>query len=248
MQFTVPILSNIQVADQCFMLTFEAPLDLTTVNPCQFLTISLPDISPPFIKKPFSIYHFDPKTRIISIIYRVIGKGTANFSRQTKDKRVTVLAPLGNGIKPSELPPGKLAFVAGGIGIASLNLISQHISEFDLYYGARTQTEFIDLPSWNNRAMRVFLSTDDHSVGHPGVITEVLKLDQYTGLIACGPHIMLKKVSELCKKIDLPHWVILEEYMACGMGVCMGCVVNTTSGYQRVCKEGPVFNGTDIIW
>jgi dihydroorotate dehydrogenase electron transfer subunit len=247
-QYLAEIVENKAVTANFFKLTVQMRGLVDEIKPAHFLSINIPGSNIPFLKKPFSIYNVDGQ--FVSIVYRVIGAGTKCLSALQPGQEVNVLAPLG---KPLLVPSAgqKVALVAGGVGLASLHLLAkQFAGQFDLFYGVRSAAEQIEPEHWRQLARQVYLSSDDGSVGLHGVIGQVLadKLADYDVLYMCGPRIMLQKISELCQQKNVKHFVIMEEYMACGIGVCMGCVVNTKQGYLRVCKDGPVFAGEEIIW
>ena len=120
--------------------------------------------------------------------------------------------------------------------------------------GAKTKEQIICEKEFKGLGFEVKVATDDGSVGFKGYVSglleEVLSGAHYpkSAVYACGPRPMLKEISRISKKYNISAQVSLEEHMACGVGACLGCVTNTRSGFKRVCKEGPVFNGDEIIW
>jgi dihydroorotate dehydrogenase electron transfer subunit len=167
---------------------------------------------------------------------------------------VQILGPLGNAYP---VPVGDFIAVSGGIGIASLfSLLQKYPNKAYLFYGARNSDELLMLDKVKALAKEICMTTDDGSGYKKGLITGPLKdhiesavfkkkpLPIYT----CGPTPMLKEIARILEGSGLSCSASLEEVMACGVGACLGCVVKTTSGYMRVCKEGPVFNIKDIVW
>jgi len=230
-------------------------LTLSPLNPLnepeagQFYMIGLPH--DPFLKRPFS--HFRKRGDGIQIFFKLKGKGTKILGSLNRGIIVDILGPLGN---PYPLPAkgSKALVVAGGIGIASLYSLIRAIPERPLvFYGARNKEELFFMDELKGSSEELFISTDDGSMGKKGLITELLD-DFLRGsshpvtIYACGPLKMLENVSTIAEKRGIDAYISVEERMACGIGACLGCVIMTTKGYQRVCKEGPVFRSGDIIW
>jgi len=122
--------------------------------------------------------------------------------------------------------------------------------------GAKTKNQILCKKDFRSLGCEVKISTDDGSKGFQGKVTELLEqilhARQYAldsiSLYACGPRPMLKAISRICGEYHIAAQISLEEHMACGFGACLGCVVNTKEGFQRVCKEGPVFSADQILW
>lgn len=120
--------------------------------------------------------------------------------------------------------------------------------------GAKSKDHLVCIDEFKKLGCKVQIATDDGSLGFKGRVTELtenlLSTIEYrlSAIYACGPKPMLQKISTLSKDYNLPAQISLEEHMSCGIGACLGCVVDTIDGYKRVCKEGPVFNAQEIIW
>jgi dihydroorotate dehydrogenase electron transfer subunit len=158
--------------------------------------------------------------------------------------------------------------VAGGIGLPPLLYLAEYMSKNRkgalntiFLYGGQSESDIIDIERIRDASSEVRVCTEDGSVGPKMLVTELLELHlQKRGdrgsvqIFSCGPKAMLKVVSSIARKYDIPCQVSLESYMACGFGVCLGCVVkviqeeSTDITYERVCKEGPVFESRRIIW
>lgn len=207
--------------------------------------------SDPLLKRPFS-YFRKSRDGDLQIFLRIKGKGTSLLADLKKGSVVDLLGPLGS---PYPLPEGVIPIiVAGGIGIASLySLIAGLRNKPFVFYGTRSSKELFFLDDIKKRAKEVFITTEDGSEGERGLITDRLYsfLKEMTvpfTVYACGPMAMLQVVSEIVKARNGIAYVSVEERMACGIGACLGCVVKTKEGYQRVCKEGPVFRSDEILW
>jgi dihydroorotate dehydrogenase electron transfer subunit len=173
---------------------------------------------------------------------------------------------------------GLAILVAGGMGVAPLVFLAEKIREIQnpkskiqnlVLIGAKTKKEILCEKEFKKLGCEVKIATDDGSVGLKGNATELLdnilasrfrlhasgskkhvacSLQRAAQIYACGPRPMLKEISRISKKYNIPAHVSLEEHMACGIGACLGCVVNTKEGFKRVCKEGPVFKADEIVW
>jgi dihydroorotate dehydrogenase electron transfer subunit len=120
--------------------------------------------------------------------------------------------------------------------------------------GAKTKSQILCENDFKKLGYSVKIATDDGSGGFKGKVTELLRNElstmnqELTTIYACGPRPMLKAISKISREYKISAQISLEEHMACGIGACLGCVVNTKGGFKRVCKEGPVFKADEIIW
>jgi dihydroorotate dehydrogenase electron transfer subunit len=241
------VVENIEVANGYYKLTIFAPELAQAAKPGQFVNIRVSKSLTPLLRKPFGIYAVDAEK--ISILYRLVGKGTQILSEVEKDQMLDVLGPLGTPAKISK-DTKKTAIIAGGVGIAAVRLITENIEgDCDLFYGVQNKSELAELNIWEELTENIFLSSDDGSCGEKGFITEVFAANasKYERVICCGPKVMMEKVFNACSD-SIETYFLMEEYMACGIGICMGCVTKTKKGYRCICKDGPVFKGSDIVW
>jgi dihydroorotate dehydrogenase electron transfer subunit len=190
------------------------------------------------------------------LLYRVVGKGTALLSQKKPAEKIEVIGPLGNGfiLKKSK----KAILVAGGLGIAPIFALAESLVKTKpiFFYGVKTKNDILCLNQLKSTGIDPIISTDDGTFGKKGNVVNVLRnyLRQHSIsstqhiLYACGPQPMLNSLSLLAKKYRLKGYIALEQNMACGLGACLGCVINTVKGYKRVCKEGPVFPIEEIVW
>jgi dihydroorotate dehydrogenase electron transfer subunit len=211
----------------------------------------------PLLKRPFSL--FRKTSRGLQILYRIRGKGTMMMRDMKKGSLIHVLGPLGNSYP---MPPKDHAplIVAGGVGVVSLFSLAERLAAMknkaEIYYGARGESDLLMTAGLKKVAKRLSLTTDDGSCGERGCITDMLSdsfvdaasADRNTVIYACGPRPMLAALKGIVKDKGIPTYVSMEENMACGIGACLGCVVKTVNGNKRVCKEGPVFDISEIVW
>ncbi|GAA0786837.1 dihydroorotate dehydrogenase electron transfer subunit [Hathewaya limosa] len=197
------------------------------------------------LPRPISIY--DVKDNYISFLYQVVGEGTDLMKNLNKGDEIQIMGPLGNGFNIEDIS-GKVALVAGGIGIAPMVYLSQKLGkcEVDFYAGFRTVDYSVDNVEKN--VNKVEIATEQGIKGHKGYVTDLLKPEKYDIVITCGPTVMMKKVVKMCMEQETKVLVSMENRMACGLGACLGCTCKTKEGNKTVCKTGPVFIGEDLIW
>lgn len=208
----------------------------------------------PLLRRPFSLHR--RLGRDFQILYRVIGKLTHILKDKKTSDIVEIMGPLGNGFPATKIK-NKPVLVAGGLGVAPLFALAEKIADKNpiFFIGAKNREEALCINELKSIGINAVVSTDDGSLGQKGLITDVLRvflsrqsLITHHCLYACGPKPMLKNLSFLTEKLKLKGYIALEENMACGMGTCLSCTVNTRKGLKRVCKEGPVFPMEEIIW
>ena len=265
---TVPVLRNVDLGSGNYLLEFEARGVADAMQPAQFFMIGVPG-SDVLLRRPFSVCGlpgtFADGTRdAVQVLYRVYGRGTGLLASLGPGARLHVLGPLGRGFTLPESSAAKIVLLAGGIGSAPFPAFLAHLARAgrraSMIYGARSADELPLLDWFRERCDDVTVTTDDGSAGTRGLVThplgELLRgvPSRSLHLYACGPTPMLKAVAALAQSGDVACDLALEAPMACGFGVCLGCVVptrNATEGpvaYERVCLEGPVIPSTRVAW
>ena len=199
----------------------------------------------PFLPRAFSVLRAGPRPDGVELQFLIedVGPGTRRLTELGAGDELLLVGPLGNGFTPPREGRAPL-LVGGGVGIAPLA-----IWQDELEGNATTLLGFRDQAHAHGAALLAgsSIATDDGSVGHHGLVTELLgdELDargEEVEVYACGPPAMLEAVRERCSHHDVPAQLALESGMACGFGACFGCVVPTTSGYIRLCVDGPVLD------
>ncbi len=210
------------------------------------------------LPRPISICEADGRDGWIRLVFRVAGEGTREFSRLEAGDSLSVLGPLGNGFPISETEGKRVLLVGGGIGIPPMlacakALVQCGASSVLAAVGYRTADTYLleDL----KRYAPVLISTDDGSLGVHGTVLDAIEAsgEKADVIFACGPKVMLRAVKEYAARTGAEAYVSMEERMACGVGVCLGCVTDTTgidphSGVKRarVCADGPVFPAGEV--
>ncbi|MDH4162676.1 MAG: dihydroorotate dehydrogenase electron transfer subunit [Nitrospirota bacterium] len=241
-----------------FRIVLKAPGLAKQARPGQFVMLRVSENQDPILARPFGIAAVKSK-QYIELFYRVVGRGTALLATVERDAVLQVQGPLGNGFPAPEKGTTPL-LVAGGSGFPPLLYFALSMRHpLYMFLGARDKECLPPLraiKSCREQAEKVYIATDDGSAGTRGFVTDGLaafldsRNDRESFVIyACGPRSMMAAVSKLAAERGISCFVSMEERMACGLGVCMGCSVAVrTGGYKRVCKEGPVFKSSDIDW
>lgn len=259
--------SNDEVAPDHRILAIELPPSFGEGQPGQFVMLRPGECRDPFLSRPFSIYTMDRDGESVHLylLYRVVGKGTVLMASLRRGDTVMLLGPLGRGFDP----PGeaeKAVLVAGGVGVAPLVCYAERARKTDsgraleitAYVGARTEGMLVGLDRLEALCDVLKVATDDGSRGYNGTVTELFRrdLDKFrppgSVVKACGPKGMTDALRDIVEREGLYCQVSLEERMACGIGVCLGCAVRVKGddaepAYLRVCKDGPVFD-TGVIY
>jgi len=250
--FTSTILENTPLTHDIFKLTIKPHSEIKPPLPGQFFMLQAGEGFDPLLKRPFSLY--DMNGPELKFLYRIRGRGTAMLSQKRPGQIISITGPFGRPY-PEPEKTEKVLIVAGGMGIASLNYLIKILlgkgQTIRLLYGARTSEE-IGLIDLNPERLIKVISTDDGSFGEKATVVELfentIKEDLPDVIYACGPKAVLRAVDQRAKALGIKAFLSVEERMACGIGVCLGCVIKTEGGYRRVCREGPIFREGEIIW
>jgi dihydroorotate dehydrogenase electron transfer subunit len=227
-----------EAASGMYVITMKAPEIADSVHAGQFVNLGW--ASGTFLRRPFSVYRVDGDG--IEVILRAVGTGTAQLAAMKPGDRISCLGPLGNGFNLSARPHS-VALVSGGLGVAPMPLAAREAkavgARVTWVHGARSADELCS--EW--RGDDVIWATDDGSKGFAG--TAVAAAPDVDLVLACGPNPMLAAVASRWPDAQ----VAVETYMGCGTGVCLGCAVPLRrGGYDRACKEGPVYRAADVDW
>ena len=270
-QAKAKIVYSKRIKDNYFKSILSSPRIALGALPGQFVNIKVNECHELLLRRPFSIHRVNGPN--IEILYEVLGKGTQILAQKKPGEYLDIIGPLGNGFdyRIAYSVQRTAILVAGGIGVAPLLFLAEQLIKRNTQYairnslvliGAKTKKQILCEQEFKELGCEVEVATDDGSRGFPGRVTEPLESilsansanatnpanSTNATIYACGPRPMLKEIANISKKYNIPAQISLEEHMACGIGVCLGCVVNTKNGYQRVCKEGPVFAADEIAW
>jgi dihydroorotate dehydrogenase electron transfer subunit len=242
--FKASIVSNRKINTDFFELVLDLALK---AKPGQFVELRLAEGLEPLLNRPFSIAWADASK--IAIWYQIRGLGTKWLSKKKKNDVISGYGPLGNRFPKFK---GKTVFVVGGCGVGPIRFLSDFVKPEKILIGGRSKCNVYGLPVFKKADIPIAISTDDGSLGYKGLVTDMLEKEirksHIDNIVAVGPNGMMRAVAEIAKRENIACWLSLESFMACGIGVCYGCSVNTIDGYKRVCKDGPVFEANSIIW
>jgi dihydroorotate dehydrogenase electron transfer subunit len=241
------ILQNRAVAEDILKMVLRGKdgAGLAGARPGQFLMVRCSDTSDPLLRRPMSLYDVSGDT--FSIVYRVVGAGTRLMAKMPEGGEVHVIAPLGNGFN---LPPqsGRVALVGRGVGAAPLVFLAKTaIAQGKRVFGfisATSRESLVGVEDLSKMGveLQTGVDTDGSSTELLDLIRERHSAEPFDYVATCGSRRMLRLVQDLRTATGVPGEVLLETRMACGIGVCKGCVVMTADGtYKKVCTDGPVF-------
>ena len=235
------ILSNEALTANVYKMVLHGDTSAITA-PGQFVNIQLSGL---FLRRPISVCDYDSET--LTIIYKVVGKGTQVMSGIGAGKKLDILTGLGNGYDLS-LSGDTPVLLGGGVGVPPMyNLAKKLIAQgksVSVILGFNTKDEVFYEQEFKDLGCAVQVTTVDGSYGKKGFVTDALPVN-YSYFYTCGPEPMLKAVY---KATSTSGQMSFEERMGCGFGACMGCSCKTLTGYKRICKEGPVMKKEEILW
>lgn len=255
-RFDTRVLSLEAVAQDYFRLSFRWDPDAGTPAPGAFLTVKAGTGLDPVLRRPFAFSSYEGESA--SFIFQERGRGTKALAALGRGSPLDVLGPLGTGFAPP-VPDSQPVLVAGGIGLGPMLYLAHSLA---LSAAKGTHRPPMLVLGFRNKALcptlpglvpdGAVLCTDDGSAGFSGTVTDYLKTyrpDAPPNFYACGPAPMMAAVAERAAALKAPFQAATEQWMACGVGACMGCAVAMKDGsYKRACAEGPVFNGLDVDW
>lgn len=248
----VTVVSQKQIAEQIYDLWLETEL-AEEAHAGQFVAV-YPHNAATLLPRPISICEVDKDRGRMRLVYRIAGKGTAEFSACRTGDDLEVLGVLGNGF-PIEKAAGKKAFLmGGGIGIPPMLQLAKELdADKHILLGYRNQDIFLQEDLAENG--QVYIATEDGSVGVQGNVMDIVRVNELQAdvIMACGPMPMLRAVKAYAEEQGIDAYISLEERMACGVGACLGCVCRTRQtdhhshvNNARICTDGPVFEAKDV--
>ncbi len=236
------ILSNTPLTDSVYKMVLSGDTSAITA-PGQFVNIQLFGM---FLRRPISVCDWDDSS--LTIVYKVVGRGTAAMAAMEPGQELDILTGLGNGYDLS-LAGDKPVLLGGGVGVPPLYALAKALiaqgCQVSVILGFNTRKEIFFEEEFKALGCAVTVTTADGSYGVQGFATTPLGGMDYSYFYTCGPEPMLKAVY---KATVTSGQMSFEERMGCGFGACMGCSCKTLTGYKRICKEGPVMKKEEILW
>ena len=235
------IVENIPLTKNVYKMVLKG--DTTDITaPGQFVNIKLDGL---FLRRPISVC--DVAGDCLTIIYKVVGKGTAQMAAM-QHGMLDVLTGLGNGYDLS-VAGGHPVLLGGGVGVPPMYMLAKQLlaqgNKVSVILGFNTADEVFYEAEFKALGADVAVTTVDGSYGVKGFVTDAMKQLDYTYFYTCGPEPMLKAVYNTS---ITSGQMSFEKRMGCGFGACMGCSCKTITGYKRICKEGPVMRKEEILW
>ena len=253
------ILKNEEVGPRLHVMKLRAPLIAAGIRPGQFVHMKVPGHEEHVLRRPFSIYARDVETGTIEILYQEVGSLTT-IMPSLVDEPVDLIGPVGNTWNSD---CGHALLVGGGVGAAPLFLLAEKLAgahvPFDVVLGAQTADALVARDRYADLiGGEPCCATDDGSYGRAGFCTSLVeeRLAQgcladgapYDFLAVCGPEPLMKIVAAMGAEAGVRTQVSMEKRMACGIGACLSCVVDTTGGKRRSCVDGPIFEAEEVMW
>ena len=239
-----------------YKYSVEAPEIAKSAKPGQFLEIKVTKEGvEPFLRRPISIFNLDGD--VVEFIFQVKGRGTELLAKREVGEKIDIMGRLGSGTFIID-DYKNVSIIGGGIGIYPLYELAKELNgkaqNINVYLGFRNRSLVTCEKDFEEVSNKLVIATDDGSYKQKGFAINYLKEDAKSQkpdiIFACGPLPMLKSVREYAIEENIPCQISLEERMGCGIGACLGCAVKVISGkedrFGHVCKEGPVFNATDV--
>ena len=236
------IKENRPLTDCVWLMRLEGDTsDITAAG--QFVNIQLEGL---YLRRPISV--FDCEAGLLSIIYKVVGKGTEKMTTLPVGTELDVLTGLGNGYDLEKVGKKPL-LVGGGVGVPPLYYLAKKLiaagKKPEIVVGFNTASEIFGVEFFEELGCKVTVTTVDGSCGIKGFVTNALEAIDYDYICTCGPEPMLKA---LYRATECSGQYSFEERMGCGFGACMGCSCKTVTGYKRICKDGPILEKEEILW
>ena len=255
-------------------LRLGAPAAAAAAAPGQFVHVRVPALDASAMRRPVSVCDADSAAGVLTLVFKIVGRGTAALATVREGDRVDLMGPLGNGF-PRPPAGAEVLLVGGGYGVAPLYFLARKVLDgrdgrdgrggIHLFVGGRTKEDLLLLDDFRALGVAVHPATDDGSLGTKGLVTA--PLDAWFAargrvvhpataakpeLFACGPAPMLRAIDERAQALGADAWLSLDRRMLCGVGACLGCTQVVRDGDAtatvRVCADGPVFPRGRVVW
>jgi dihydroorotate dehydrogenase electron transfer subunit len=248
------VVENTQLNVTTSLIRIKSDTELPEIKAGQFVNVEIKDTEGVFLRRPFSIFEVDYVSNTLSMIVKVLGKGSKKLTNIKVNDIISLVYPLGNGFTLPE-KSDKILLIGGGSGVAPMLFLAKEsglpVKNVDILLGARSKVDHIDVNTYSKYA-NLHYASEDGSLGEKGFVTQhsvfTENLHKFNKIYACGPDGMMRAIAKVAKAEGVFCEVSLENLMACGFGVCLCCVEPTTDGHKCVCSDGPVFNVNDLKW
>ena len=252
------IVDNQELIKDHMVMVCHAPEIARQAQPGHFINVFASETVESILRKPFSVFHADTSTGNIQMLYQIKGATTIGMSRKKPGDVIDLVGPLGGSVfKVDARLNAHHIMVGGGYGVPPLVFLSERLRQGGFHgpitfiVGARSKELLLCEAELMTLGVTVRPTTEDGSHGTAGRVTDVLReiVDENAAVYTCGSTGMMRAVGEMSIAANVPCQVSLEVPMPCGVGVCMGCVIDLTDGKRiRACTEGPVFDARKVVW
>ena len=248
------VLENTALNATNYYIRLKSPVLLPEISPGQFVNVEIKHTDEVFLRRPFSVFEVSQGENTISLLVKVLGKGSKTLSEAKAGDTISLVYPLGKGFtKPQRTD--RILLIGGGSGVAPILFLSKWSGlpkgNIHILIGARSNTDHIDTRNYSGLG-EISLTTEDGSCGFRGLVTEhplfTDEINTFNKIYTCGPLPMMKAIAKAAARENIFCEVSLENLMACGFGVCLCCIEPTTKGNLCVCTDGPVFNINILKW
>ncbi len=248
------VIENIPLNLTNFLIKLKSDNPLPKMFPGQFANVEVKKSNEIFLRRPFSIFEVDYDKKTISLLVKILGRGSKMLTELEAGESVSIVYPLGKAFTKPDAQD-KVLLIGGGSGVAPMLFLAKESGlkpeQVDILLGAKSKEDHIQVDDYNPYATLHYAS-EDGLLGEKGFVTQhsIFKnhLKEYSKIYACGPDGMMKAVAREAKAAGIFCEVSLENLMACGFGVCLCCIEPTDRGNLCVCTEGPVFNINELKW
>lgn len=254
------ILSNGCAGPRLYLMTLEAPAIAGAIEPGQFVHMKVPRMEAHILRRPFSVYARDARAGTLDVLYQVVGFGTDHMTSLAAGEECELIGPVGATWNPPA--SGRCLLVGGGVGAAPLFMLCERIvaspAQVDVVLGAQTKDALVCRGRYAELlGAEPRCATDDGTYGRAGFCTSLVQEaladaaeagDPYDYVAVCGPEPLMKIVAGMAAEAGVRCEVSMEKRMACGIGACLSCVVDTVDGKKRACVDGPVFDAGKVVW
>lgn len=234
-------------------MVLKAPELVNLAKAGQFVHVRCGDDYDPLLRRPISINRLDREQGRLTLLYKITGRGTEQLSRYRAGDYVDMMGPLGTGFS---LQGEKPLLIGGGMGIAPLLALADALAPraVTMVMGAQNAAGLICHDDFADVCCGLHVATNDGSAGYRGhapiLAEELFSRHGYDMIYACGPVPMLRYIQQMSARLKIPCQLSLEEFMACGVGACLGCTCEPAgkgAPYKKVCTDGPVFWSEEVI-
>lgn len=248
------VLQNKPLNPTNYFIELQSLSKLPVIYPGQFVNVEIEQNKDVFLRRPFSVFEINYKKNTLSLLVKILGKGSRTLTEIKKGDTINLIYPLGKSFTYPDKKE-KILLIGGGSGVAPMLFLAKECGlpkyNVDILLGARTSEDHIDVLDYAPYGETHF-TTEDGSLGEKGFVTQhsifTGGLSKFDRIYTCGPDAMMKAVAQKAKAENVFCEVSLENLMACGFGVCLCCIEPTIKGNLCICTEGPVFNIKELKW